>query len=326
MAHNHGTSRKYLTSAVAVVVLLAAVLFAAPAVYANHPQDDIKDRVINDEPQPALDGWEDAICDQDTVTNPYDGIPHWGSLDGQMWDCVDDPYAPPGVPDRFWQPSPYGNVPGKAETAWSVRWDPVTIPGYPGVMARLSPRTEWVNPYNRAETWPNDPPEGVCPTVPGGCKFKGGGDINLFRNGQPFLLHKTWFNRALQVYVYNATTKVWEKKHDTGWQMNGAAAPTYTDTMTATWDYGTAPYGNAYYFVRAQSRFWNGSAWSTPIVADPNDANGALDYVWDDKPGDATPKPAKPKTKAPKAEKPSKSLIQPDVSEPTADAVEVPQS
>lgn len=268
---------------------LALMAVGAPVALATHPLDDQEDRGITNQPNP--DPSQRAQCDDSN----YGGF--WESLDEEFWVCDYDFGLPevPGSEGNYWHPEE--PPPGWGDVAWSKRWDPVSIPGYTGVYMRLLERTEWLNPTHA----------GSCPNVTGGCKLHGGADINLIRMvsgaDQPFMLNKTWFNHAMQLYVYNATTKAWELKQDTGWTMNGTSAPTYINRLTSTVHYGTAPYGAAWYYVRAWGRVWDGASWATKVYQDPRKADGTLDMVYDAKPGDVSPPPPKP-DKPPKVKKP----------------------
>lgn len=289
-----------------LLALLAAMLFAVPAAMATHPDEDVVTR-----PEPNDDGGQEAKC-----ANADDAFGGWDSYDGELWECLpEDPGAP--APGPFWQPRNWDDWPPewKAGINWSKRWNPVSIPGYPGVYTRSLSRSEWLNPA---------PETGGCPNVTGGCKYKAGGDVNFVRNGQPFQINRTWFNRALQTYVYNATTKVWEKKHDTGWMQPAATGPTYVNQMVGTYNYGTAPYGAAWYFTRMQLRVWNGSAWVTQAPVDPVKTDGTLNPIWDDPPGSKVEKVKEPKTKPPKVDKVSKKGATPPATIPEDAGTDLP--
>lgn len=301
----------------ALVVLFALVAFmcVTPGAYADHPHEDDAKRSANGEPRDPNN--PEPVCETVEEGEMY------VSGNKQHWVCVWDtpqniPEPVPGVfPGSFWEPLPDDpNRMAGGDNAYTRRWDPMPVPGYtnPSPVIRTGARTEWVNP---------NPASGNCPNVTGGCKLYGGADLELRRNGQPFALHRTWFNKALQLYVYNATTKAWEKKQDTGWMMGSATGPTYLSELVNTYAYGTAPNGAAWYFVRAQSRTWDGAQWSPARVQDPKTSTGTLDMVWDDPPGSKVKKPKKP-TKAPKVEKVSKKGFTPPFVGPVEDADNTP--
>jgi hypothetical protein len=295
-----------------VLALLSLLAFTAPAM-AWHPHEDDAIR--------ARDGIPRDPDNQLPVCDEMDEGGVYGSLDDEIWVCVNDKpgsWSPEIPPQPYWEPLPPGTSPDDwdgGDVAWAKRWNPVSIPGYPGVYSRTLSRSEWVNPTKT----------GTCPNVTGGCKFKAGGDIQFVRNGQKFDLNRTWFKRAIQLYVWNKTTAVWEKKADTGWMQQLQGSATYPGEMVGTYDYGTAPYGSTWYFARTQLSVWNGSAWVTQPVLDPVNASGGLDYVYDDKPGEKEPKDKRPpRDKKPKAEKPSKKGVTPPATVPSNDAVDVP--
>jgi hypothetical protein len=308
-----------LKLALAVLTLaLAAGVLAAPAAYAEHPDDDDAWRTVL-EGQPWSGDPDDAerdnpICDAANDDGEY------LSIDFEFWICKPDPGLPevPGSGGWYWEPVSTGyddpaevdpdspdDVGGDVE--WAKKWVPVTIPGYPGVVMRMLTRTEWVNPTG----------VGRCPNVTGGCQLKGGADINFRRNGVPFQLSKTWFNRALQLYTYNFTTHAWVLRQDTGWTYAGAAAAAYLSSWTKTLNYGVAPYGDTWYWVRDQTRVWNGSAWQN-FVLDPNPGPDGHLGIVDPKPGASMDiPPVSEKTKPPKV-KPPKEKGLPVIGAPTS--------
>jgi hypothetical protein len=309
--------RKAMGGLLALFALLAGMAFAVPAV-AWHPHEDdvLRDRIgIERDPENPLPQCQDA----------EEGEDYW-SIDFEVWVCVNDKpeWLPDVVPDKYWEPvrpedleDPNNDPDDGGDVSWSRKWQPVPIPGYPNVYARVLTRSEWVNPR---------PDTGDCPNVTGGCKYKAGGDVNFARNVngalQPFDLSRTWFKRALQTYTYNPTTKLWEKSHDTGWMQPASTGPAYVNEMVGTYDYGTAPYGTRWYFTRTQFSHWNGSAWTTPTIVDPVNSAGAIQPVWDDRPDFAGEKPPKP-TKVPKVDKVKGSKKAPTLGN-EADAVEAP--
>jgi hypothetical protein len=278
-----------------VLAVLAAGAFVGPAV-AWHPHEDdvLRDRLgVERDPENPL-----PQCD-----SADEGEDYW-SVDFEVWVCVNDKpeWLPDAVPGKYWEPvrpedleDPNNDPDDGGDVSWARKWQPVPIPGYPNVYARVLTRSEWVNPR---------PDTGDCPNVTGGCKYKAGGDVNFARvvNGQlqPFNIHSSWFKRALQTYTLNPTTNQWEKSHDTGWMQSSPAG--YVNEMVGTWDHGTAQYGTRWYFTRTQFSHWDGAKWTTPTILDPKTSTGALDPVWDDRPDFAGEKPAKPTT-APKVDK-----------------------
>lgn len=300
---------KFLSMLLATLVM---ALLIAPAAFAEHPDTDDANRTLGsgntykpgDEVNP--DPWQrrdNPNCDMWNENGEYE------ALDGEFWDCIFDPGIPgvPGSGGHYWEPDPADYGPTGGDVEWAKKWSPASIPGYTGVAMRLLTRSEWANP-DLALTK-------LCPQA--GCHYKGGADINLRRNGVPFNLNTTWFNNARQLYVWNATTKVWDLKEDTGWRtLACAVAPCYSSKMIGTIDYGTAKYGAAWYYIRGWGRVWDGSAWSLKVSLDPVAGGGSLG-VWDPKPGDATPKPPAP-TRRPPLKAPKGGSLTPVVGAPTA--------
>ena len=190
-----------------LILALMSLMVAAPAAYADHPHEDDAKRAEGGIPRDP-DNRSSRTATRWTKagsTNPSTARSGCASSTTLA--------SPASLPCRRWENVP--EHPGGGDVAQSRRWDPWTIPGYTNVYQRTHTRTEWINP---------NPAAGNCPNVPGGCKLYGGADMEIYRNGQPFTVHRTWFNKAVQVYVWNATTSVWEKKHDTGWVMDVRSA------------------------------------------------------------------------------------------------------
>lgn len=288
---------------IALIAMITAMALAGPA-FAEHPDDDDKAAEqldgapwwVTDRDNPACSDqnqfgeytgmdWEIWVC------WPEPGIPEVPGSAGWYWEPVDPGYADPDEPDPD-SPDDLGG-----DVQWAVKWVPVALPGYPGLGMRVLTRSEWVNPTGA----------GRCPNVTGGCHMKGGTDIKFYRNGQPFQLNKTWFNRDMQLYVYNFTTHAWDLKQDTGWAYAGAAAATYLSSWTKTLDYGVAPYGDTWYWIRSWTRTWDGAKWTnTMLDPNPGKLSGHLGIV-DPKPGESTDIPAPDdKVKPPKIREPKK--------------------
>jgi hypothetical protein len=253
--------------AVAAAVCLCAAI--VPPAVAWHPEDDAAWwRLFEEEPP------DNETCDEN---NKWDGnAGSYMSHDFEYWRCMDEPSPPAGIePFTYWEPilpaGPAQSPEDDGDVKHFTEWKPV--PGT-NLYQLTTSRAEWIDVEQA----------GDCTQT--ACKFKGGADIILRGPGStaPVTTPANTLKNAVQLYVWNGTA--WEFKSGTAWR----SEPQTDGTVTTTWNWGTAPFGAAYYNVVGHFAQMVGG---TQVTV----GNSQTGPVWDPPPNYRGTKPPKPDKK-----------------------------
>jgi hypothetical protein len=279
-----------------MAMLFAAAYFAAAPATAYHPEED---QAI----------YDDHGIPQSNPNPTVDCAPEWddegyASLDYEIWRCKFDPGIPeaPGTGGWYWEPEPPLPADGTegptddGDTKFMLDWE--AVPNHtPQLYHRRLSRTEWLD-INQG----ND-----CTQV--ACVLKVGADVHVVTaNGQPYTVPANSLRNAHQLYKWDGAA--WVKVGDTGWYTSTVA----TDRMLQQWNWGTAPFGAAYY---------KSLGWSAQVINGTHvTVGGAVQapMIWDPPPGYDSKKPPKP-DKPLKPQKVKPTVAQPELegrSTPTA--------